>query len=105
MKVALFGDIHGFGPPRDILTIDFVRQVVDRVEADVILQVGDMCYYRSFSRPVYWIYGNNDSPKMVEAIERGEVVVDNLRHVKTAEVLSFSAGGGANFSLRAQWCL
>jgi len=92
MKIALFGDIHGFGPPRDTLTIDFVRQVVDRVEADVILQVGDLCFYRSFSRPVYWIYGNNDSPKLVETIERGGVGVENLRHIKTGEILDFSSG-------------
>ena len=92
MKIAIFGDVHGFGPPSDTLAIDFIRQVVDRIEADVILQVGDLCFYRSFSRPVYWIYGNNDSPRTVEAMERGEVEVHNLRHIKTGEVLSFSSG-------------
>ncbi len=92
MKIAIFGDIHGFGPPADTLAIDFVRGVVDRVEADILLQVGDLCFYRSFSRPVYWIYGNNDSPKMVEAIEGGGVGVENLRHIKTGEILSFSSG-------------
>ena len=85
MKVAVFGDIHGFGPPTDTLTIDFVRRVVDRVEADVILQVGDMCFYEPFSRPVHWIYGNNDSPRVIQALERGEADIENLRNIKPGD--------------------
>ncbi len=93
MRVVIFGDIHGYVPGFDILTIDLVRRVVDLLEVDVILQVGDMCSYNPFSKPVYWIYGNRDSIRMINALEKGTVDIKNLIHIRTGEVLTFLAPG------------
>ena len=89
MKVALFGDIHGFVPGTDLLVIELFRRLVATVECDLALQVGDMCLYRSLDRPVYMIYGNNDSPRSLAEIEAGKREVANLHNIKTGQVLTF----------------
>ena len=92
MNVLIFGDIHGYTGTKDIPTIDVVMNIVDEVEADVILQVGDMGGYRDFSKPVYWIYGNRDSLSLMDANRRGESPYKNLINIATGEVLTFNTG-------------
>ena len=92
MKVALYGDIHGFVPGTDLLVIDLFRRLVAAVECDLALQVGDMCIYRSLDRPVYMIYGNNDSPRSLAEIEAGKREIANLHNIKTGQVLTFENG-------------
>ncbi|HEX2170892.1 MAG TPA: metallophosphoesterase family protein [Dehalococcoidia bacterium] len=92
MKVALYGDIHGYVPGTELLVIDLFRRLVAEVECDLALQVGDMCLYRPLDRPVYMIYGNNDSPRSLADIEAGRRDVPNLHNLKTGEVLTVQAG-------------
>lgn len=93
MKVALYGDIHGFVAGTDLLVIDLFRNLVGGVASDVALQVGDMCLYRSLDRPVYMIYGNNDSPRSLAEIEAGKRDIQNLHTIKNGEVLTFKHAG------------
>jgi Icc-related predicted phosphoesterase len=92
MRVAIFGDIHGWFEPTQQPTIDYFQDVVAATECDLMLQVGDMCQYRSLAQPVYWIYGNNDWPPVIAEIEAGRRDVRNLRHIKTGEALKITAG-------------
>jgi Icc-related predicted phosphoesterase len=92
MRVAIFGDIHGWFEPTQQPTIAYFQDVVAALECDVMLQVGDMCHYRSLARPVYWIYGNNDWPPAIADIETGRRDVRNLRHIKTGQALRLSIG-------------
>jgi Icc-related predicted phosphoesterase len=92
MRVAIFGDIHGWFEPTRQPTIEYFQDVVASMDCDLMLQVGDMCHYRSLARPVYWIYGNNDWPPAIAEIETGRRDVRNLRHIKTGEVLRITAG-------------
>ena len=87
MRVAIFGDIHGWFEPTRQPTIEYFQDVVAALECDLMLQVGDMCHYRSLARPVYWIYGNNDWPPAIADIEAGRRDVRNLRHLKTGETV------------------
>jgi Icc-related predicted phosphoesterase len=87
MRVAIFGDIHGWFEPTQQPTIEYFQNVVAALDCDLMLQVGDMCHYRSLARPVYWIYGNNDWPPAIAEIESGRRDVRNLRHIKTGKVL------------------
>ena len=61
MKVLIFGDVHDLIGEADIPTIEVIVDVVSRTDADLILQAGDLGGYRSFPKPVHWIFGNNDS--------------------------------------------
>jgi Icc-related predicted phosphoesterase len=90
MRVAIFGDIHGWFTPTQQPTIEYFQDVVATVDCDLMLQVGDMCHYRSLARPVYWIYGNNDWPPAIAEIEAGRRDVRNLRHLKTAAAVTIS---------------
>jgi Icc-related predicted phosphoesterase len=92
MRVAIFGDIHGWFEPTQQPTIAYFQDVVAALECDLMLQVGDMCHYRSLARPVYWIYGNNDWPPAIAEIEAGRRDVRNLHHIKTGEILHLTAG-------------
>jgi Icc-related predicted phosphoesterase len=85
MRVGIFGDIHGWFEPTRQPTIEYFQAVVAALECDLMLQVGDMCHYRSLARPVYWIYGNNDWPPAIAEIEAGRRDVRNLRHLKTGQ--------------------
>lgn len=93
MRVAIFGDIHGWFEPTQQPTIDYFREVVAALECDLMLQVGDMCQYRSLARPVYWIYGNNDWPPAIADIEAGRRDVQNLMHLKTGRRVVFTVRG------------
>jgi predicted phosphodiesterase len=42
MNVLILGDIHGYTGTSDIPNIDAVMDVVKQVDAEVILQAGDM---------------------------------------------------------------
>lgn len=92
MKIALFGDIHGYFEHGRSSAIKVFQEVIASLKADLILQVGDMCYYTSPARPIYWIYGNNDSVKVVQEIQRGESSLQNLIPIKTGEPLTFYNG-------------
>lgn len=92
MRVALFGDIHGWFEPTQQPTIAYFQDVVAALECDVMLQVGDMCHYRSLVHPVHWIYGNNDWPPAIAEIESGRRDVRNLHHLKTGEILAITVG-------------
>lgn len=92
MRVAIFGDIHGWFEPTQQPTIAYFQDVVAALECDVMLQVGDMCHYRSLARPVYWIYGNNDWPPAIADIEAGRRDVRNLHNLKTGEILTIAVG-------------
>ena len=89
MNVLIFGDIHGYTGTSDIPTIDVVMDIVKQVDAQVILQVGDMGGYRHFSKPVHWIYGNRDSLSLMEANRKGLSPYENLININTGEVLTF----------------
>jgi len=92
MRVAIFGDIHGWFEPTQQPTVEYFQDLVAAVDCDLILQVGDMCHYRSLARPVYWIYGNNDWPPAIADIEAGRREAKNLRHIKTGQVLQVTRG-------------
>jgi hypothetical protein len=92
MRVAIFGDIHGWFEPARQPTIDYFQSVVAALDCDIMLQVGDMCHYRSLARPVYWIYGNNDWPPAIADIEAGRRDVRNLYNLKTGEALPITVG-------------
>jgi hypothetical protein len=92
MRIAIFGDIHGWFEPTQQPTIEYFQAVVAALDCDVLLQVGDMCHYRSLARPVHWIYGNNDWPPAIAEIEAGRRDVRNLYNLKTGEVLPITAG-------------
>lgn len=92
MNVLVFGDVHGLTGKADIPTVDVVVEIVKRVDADLVLQVGDMGGRRSFSRPVHWIFGNNDSISLMQAFDQGKSPVENLNHIRNGEVLTFTVG-------------
>jgi calcineurin-like phosphoesterase family protein len=92
MRVAIFGDIHGWFEPTQQPTIEYFRTLVASLDCELMLQVGDMCQYRSLARPVYWIYGNNDWPPAIADIEAGRREGHNLRHIKTGQPLLVTAG-------------
>jgi Icc-related predicted phosphoesterase len=92
MRVAIFGDIHGWFEPTRQPTIEYFQDVVAALECDLMLQVGDMCHYRSLARPVYWIYGNNDWPPAIAEIEAGRRDVRNLHHIKTGQIVRITRG-------------
>jgi Icc-related predicted phosphoesterase len=92
MRVAIFGDIHGWFEPTQQPTIAYFQDVVAALDCDLMLQVGDMCHYRSLARPVYWIYGNNDWPPAIADIEAGRREVHNLRHIKTGQLVTVTVG-------------
>jgi hypothetical protein len=92
MRVAIFGDIHGWFEPTQQPTIEYFRDVVAALDCDVMLQVGDMCHYRSLARPVYWIYGNNDWPPAIADIESGRRDVRNLHNLKTGAAVTITVG-------------
>jgi hypothetical protein len=92
MRVAIFGDIHGWFEPTRQPTIDYFQDVVAALDCDVMLQVGDMCHYRSLARPVYWIYGNNDWPPAIVEIESGRREARNLHHLKTGRITTIAVG-------------
>jgi Icc-related predicted phosphoesterase len=92
MRVAIFGDIHGWFEPTQQPTIAYFQDLVATLDCDLRLQVGDMCHYRSLARPVYWIYGNNDWPPAIAEIEAGRRDVRNLHHLKTGVAVALSVG-------------
>jgi len=92
MKIALFGDIHGYYEHGRYSAREVFQKVVAGLEVDLMLQVGDMCYYSSLPRPVYWIYGNNDSVHTFHQIGEGRSPLKNLIPIKTGQVLSFRDG-------------
>ena len=92
MRVAIFGDIHGWFEPTQQPTIEYFQDVVASIRCDLMLQVGDMCQYRSLAQPVHWIYGNNDWPPVIAEIETGRRDVRNLHHIKTGQALKITVG-------------
>lgn len=92
MRLGILGDIHGYLPGSNQMSIDFAVEVTARLDVDAFLQVGDMCHYRSFARPVYWIYGNNDWPDVVRQIATGERPLAHIHHLKTGDVLTLTHG-------------
>ena len=92
MRLGILGDIHGYVPGSHTMCIDYAVQLTAAVEVEAFLQVGDMCHYRSFARPVHWIYGNNDWPDVVRQIETGERPLRHLHHLRTGAVLTLDDG-------------
>jgi len=92
MRLGVLGDIHGYLPGSNRMCIDFAVNLTATLAVDAFLQVGDMCHYRSFARPVHWIYGNNDWPDVVRQVETGERPLQHFHHIKTGEVLTLSHG-------------
>ena len=93
MRLAIFGDVHGYARGSDILTIEVMKAIIASLDIDAALQVGDLCAYPPFPKPVYWIYGNRDHIEMVNLVELGEDEVENLIHIKTGEVATISSRG------------
>ena len=96
MRIALFGDIHGFIEHTNCLTIDIFQALLKEVEADVFLQVGDISnfrFLRLLAKPVHFIYGNNDCLESIEAIKKGEREPTNLIHIPSGQVFTFHNGG------------
>jgi Icc-related predicted phosphoesterase len=92
MRLGILGDIHGYLPGSSRMCIEYAVELTETVPVEAFLQVGDMCHYRSFARPVYWILGNNDWPEVVQQVETGVRPLHNLYHLKTAEVLTLDNG-------------
>lgn len=92
MRLGILGDVHGFLPGSDMMSIDFAVHLTETLAVEAFLQVGDMCHYRSFARPVYWIIGNNDWPDVVRQVETGERPLRNLYNVKPGEVVTLTQG-------------
>ena len=92
MRLGILGDIHGYLPGSDTLAIDFAVQLTETLQVDAFLQVGDMCHYRSFARPVHWILGNNDWPDVVRQVESGERPLQHLHHIATGAVVTITQG-------------
>lgn len=93
MRLGILGDIHGYLPASNTMTVDHAVTITEHVPVDAFLHVGDMCHYRSFAQPVYWIYGNNDWPDVVRQVESGERPLENLHHIKNGEVLTLEKDG------------
>lgn len=93
MKLGILGDIHGYLPGRNMMSIEYAVELTQTLQVEAFLQVGDMCHYRSFAQPLYWIYGNNDWPDVVRQIETGERPLHNLHHIKTGQVLTLDKAG------------
>jgi Icc-related predicted phosphoesterase len=74
------------------MCIEYAVELTATVPVAAFLQVGDMCHYRSFARPVYWILGNNDWPDVVQQVATGARPLHNLYHLKTGEVLTLEHG-------------
>jgi Icc-related predicted phosphoesterase len=92
MRLGILGDIHGYVSGGNLMCIDYAVQLSDMLAVDAFLQVGDMCHYRSFARPVYWILGNNDWPGVIPQIESGTRPLRNLYHLKTGAVVTLDNG-------------
>lgn len=92
MRLGILGDIHGFLPGSEMLAVDYAVHLSESLEVTAFLQVGDMCHYRSFARPMYWIVGNNDWPDVVRQIAVGERPLQGLHNVPTGEVVTLTRG-------------
>src|SRR5262245_50522791 len=92
MRLGILGDIHGYLLGSNLMCIEYAVELAATVAVEAFLQVGDMCHYRSFARPVYWIFGNNDWPGVVPQVESGVRPLQNLYHLKTGEVLTLDNG-------------
>lgn len=86
MRLGILGDIHGYLPSSETLAIDFAVHLTETLDVEAFLQVGDMCHYRSFAKPVYWILGNNDWPDVIRQVESGERPLQHLHHLKNGQV-------------------
>lgn len=93
MRLGILGDMHGYLPASNTMTVDFAVTLTETLQVDAFLHVGDMCHYRSFAQPVHWIYGNNDWPDVVRQVETGERPLQNLHHIKNGEVLTLEKDG------------
>lgn len=93
MKLGILGDIHGYLPGSNMMSIEYAVELTQTLQVDAFLQVGDMCHYRSFAQPVYWILGNNDWADVVRQVESGERPLENLRHMKTGEAITLEKDG------------
>jgi Icc-related predicted phosphoesterase len=92
MRLGILGDIHGYLPASNTRAIDFAVHLTATLDVEAFLQVGDMCHYLSFARPVYWILGNNDWPDVVRQVESGERPLQHLHHLKTGKVQTLGHG-------------
>ena len=92
MRLGILGDIHGYLPGSDVLGVDFAVRLTQTLQVDAFLQVGDMCHYRSFARPVYWIIGNNDWPDVVRQVESGERPLEHFHNLKPGEAVTLTKG-------------
>jgi Icc-related predicted phosphoesterase len=92
MRLGILGDMHGYLPSGEVMCVDYAVQLTATLPVEAFLQVGDMCHYRSFARPVYWIIGNNDWPDVVRQVESGERPLQNLHNLKTGEVVTLRHG-------------
>jgi predicted phosphodiesterase len=92
MRLGILGDVHGYLPGSSTLAIDFAVHLTETLSVEAFLQVGDMCHYRSFARPVYWILGNNDWPDAVRRVESGRRPLRHLYHLRTGTVLTLEHG-------------
>jgi Icc-related predicted phosphoesterase len=93
MRLGILGDIHGYLPGSNMMSIEYAVELTQTLQVDAFLQVGDMCHYRSFAQPVYWILGNNDWADVVRQVESGERPLENLHHLKTGEVTTLEKDG------------
>ena len=94
MRLGILGDIHGYLPGgKDMMCIDYAVALTEILDVDAFLQVGDMCHYRSFARPVHWIIGNNDWPDVVRQVESGERPLENFYPIKTGVVTTLDYHG------------
>jgi len=84
MKILLLGDVHE--------DIDKIKRIIDSVECDFVLQIGDLGIYSDFFRSMYFIGGNHENWDIIEAMDNGTIGFENLKHIKTAEVIILGKG-------------
>jgi len=80
MKILLLGDVHN--------DVEDLKKIIDSVKCDFALQIGDLGIYSNHQEPIYFIAGNHENWDIIEAMNNGTIEFENLRHIKTAEIIS-----------------
>lgn len=83
MKVLLLGDVHGHLPGTDRPTWEFLAELVN-ASPWPCLQAGDIGRYPPLSRPLHFVFGNNDWPPTPRS--------ENYVNLRAGEPIVLAAG-------------
>jgi len=94
MKIIVFGDVHE--------NVEIIDRAIDKYKPDFVLCTGDLGIYKSYSIPFYFVSGNHENFEIIKAMDRDIMKFENLRHIKTAEVIELDgikvSGLNGNYS-------